>query len=121
MKFQIITMGKMRDKHFRSLTSTYIDRVQNYMPTEVIELREGRTLAEEGEAMVRATPAGSITVALSEDGTLLSSEQFAGWVEDWMIAGTRHVSFFIGSASGLDKEFKAGCQRRLSLSPMTFP
>lgn len=121
MKFQIITMGKMREKNFRVLTSGYIDRVQNYLPTEVIELREGRTIAEEGEAMARATPSGAITVALSEDGTLLTSEEFAGWVNDWMIAGTRHVCFFIGSASGLDPEFKAGCQRRLSLSPMTFP
>ncbi len=121
MKFQIVAMGKMREPNFRTLTSAYLDRLQNYMPTEELELREGRTLAEEGQAMSRATPAGAIAVALSEDGTRLTSEQFAGWIEDWMIAGTRHVSFFIGSASGLDGGFKASCQRRLSLSPMTFP
>ncbi|MBA2665116.1 MAG: 23S rRNA (pseudouridine(1915)-N(3))-methyltransferase RlmH [Bradymonadaceae bacterium] len=121
MKLAIVAMGKMRDANLRALTDEYLGRLQHYLPFEEVELREGRTLQDEATAMVGATPAGAITVALNEDGKSLTSEQFARWIEEWMIGGTRHVSFFIGSASGLDADFKRGCQRRLSLSPMTFP
>ncbi|MFU8803178.1 MAG: 23S rRNA (pseudouridine(1915)-N(3))-methyltransferase RlmH [Bradymonadaceae bacterium] len=127
MKLEIIAVGKMRDPHVRALCDEYKGRIGHYLPVDELEVREGksgdleRALSEEGEAMEKASSQGAVTVVMSEDGKALDSAGLASWVEDWMVSGTRHVSFFIGSAHGLDTEFKGRCQRRLSLSKMTFP
>jgi 23S rRNA (pseudouridine1915-N3)-methyltransferase len=127
MKLEIIAVGKIRDPHLRTLCDDYRGRIAHYLPVEELEIREGksssteRALEEEAEAMTRAASQGAITVAMSEDGKNPDSVEFARWLEEWMIGGTRHVSFFMGSAHGLEPSLKKSCQRRLSLSRMTFP
>lgn len=129
MKFEVVAVGKLRNDHFRALTDEYLGRIEHYVPVEEIEVRESRVtdqnvqkgLAEEAEGLAKAASEGAITVALDEGGKELTSRQLARWVDDWMVSGVRYVSFFIGSANGLDRQFRRGCQRRLSLSKMTLP
>ncbi len=129
MKFEIVAVGKLRNDHFRALTDDYLGRLEHYVPVEEIEVRESRLtdrnvskgLAEEAESLESAASEGAVSVALDERGKHLTSRELARWVDDWMVTGTRYVSFFIGSANGLDKNFRRGCQRRLSLSKMTLP
>lgn len=129
MKFEIVAVGKMRNDSFRNLTDDYLGRLVHYMPVQEIEVRESRVtsqnlqkgLMEEAEAMRSASSAGTISVALDERGKQLTSREFAGWVNEWMITGTRYISFYIGSANGLDPAFRGQCQRRLSLAKMTLP
>lgn len=129
MKFEIVAVGKQRNDHFRALTDEYLGRIEHYVPVEEIEVRESRItdqnvqkgLAEEAEALEKATSDGAVTIALDERGKELTSRQLARWVDDWMVSGRRYVSFYIGSANGLAPEFRRQCQRRLSLSKMTLP
>lgn len=128
MKLEIVAVGKLRNQHFRALTDDYLGRLGHYVPAEEIEVRESRSrgdvagaLAEEADALAGAASEGAVTVALDEGGKQLTSRQLAGWVDDWMVGGRRYVSFFIGSAEGLDADFRRRCQRRLSLSKMTLP
>lgn len=127
MKIEIVAVGKIRDPRLRDLCDEYRTRIGYYLPVEEHEVREGkngaleRALEEEAEGMERAASSGAVKVVMSEDGKSLDSVGFANWIEEWMIGGTRHVSFFIGSAHGFDPGFKRRCDRRLSLSKMTFP
>lgn len=129
MKLQIIAVGKLRDPHYRALTDEYMGRLEHYLPAEVIEVGEsrltdrdqGRGLAEEADAMRQATPDTAVTVAMDERGKHLTSRQLAQWINEWMIQGTHYVSFYIGSANGLDKAMREESQRRLALSKMTLP
>ncbi|AWV89297.1 23S rRNA (pseudouridine(1915)-N(3))-methyltransferase RlmH [Bradymonas sediminis] len=129
MKFEIVAVGKMRNDSFRNLTDDYMGRLVHYLPAEEIEVRESRLtsqnlqkgLVEEAEWMRSASSEGTIEVALDERGKQLTSREFAQWVNEWMISGTRYVSFYIGSANGLDPTFRGQCQRRLSLAKMTLP
>ncbi len=129
MKFEIVAVGKLRNDHFRALTDEYVGRIGHYVPVEEIEVRESRItdqnvqkgLAEEADSLRSAASEGAVTVALDERGKELTSRQLARWVDDWMVSGRRYVSFFIGSANGLDPELRRGCQRRLALSKMTLP
>lgn len=129
MKFEIVAVGKMRNESFRALTDDYIGRIARYLPVEEIEVRESRLvahdqqkgLAEEGDALWAAASSPTVSVALDERGEQLTSRQLASWVDEWMVSGTRVVSFFIGSANGLDPAFRRQCQRRLALSKMTLP
>jgi len=129
VKFEIVAVGKMRNDSFRNLTDDYMGRLVHYLPAEEIEVRESRLtsqnlqkgLIEEAEWMRSASSEGTIEVALDERGKQLTSREFAQWVNEWMISGTRYVSFYIGSANGLDPTFRGQCQRRLSLAKMTLP
>lgn len=129
MKFEVVAVGKMRNASFRDLTDDYLGRVEHYLPVEEIEVRESRVtsqnvskgLLEEAESLRSASAENTIEIALDERGKQLTSREFAGWVNEWMITGTRYVSFYIGSANGLDKGFRGQCRRRLSLAKMTLP
>lgn len=127
MKLEIVAVGKIRDPRLRALCDEYRTRIGHYLPIEEHEVREGksgaleRALEEEAEGMERAASSGAVKIMMSEDGKSLDSVGFANWIEEWMIGGTRHVSFFIASAHGFDPGFKRRCDRRLSLSKMTFP
>ncbi|QDG54226.1 23S rRNA (pseudouridine(1915)-N(3))-methyltransferase RlmH [Persicimonas caeni] len=129
MKFEIVAVGKLRNQHFRALTDDYLGRLEHYTPVEELEVRESRLtdrnvskgLAEEAESLENAASEGAVTIALDERGKHLTSRELARWVDDWMVTGTRYVSFFIGSANGLDANFRKSCRRRLSLSKMTLP
>lgn len=63
----------------------------------------------------------TVRVAMDERGELLTSAELSAWLEEWMLRGTRHVAFFIGSAHGLDPTLREECEHTLALSPMTFP
>jgi 23S rRNA (pseudouridine1915-N3)-methyltransferase len=129
VKVEIVAMGKLRNDHFRGLTDDYLGRLEHYVPVEEIEVRESKLtdrnvkkgLAEEAEALESAASEGAVSIALDERGKEISSRQLAKWVDDWMVSGIRYVSFFVGSANGLDKQFRRGCNRRMSLSKMTLP
>lgn len=129
MKLELVAVGKIRSAEYRALTDDYLARLARYMPVEEIEVRESRlvnqdlskALQEEADAMRAGSAQGTIRVALDERGRQLSSRELAGWLQDWMVSGTRYVSFYIGSANGLDPTFRKESQRRLSLSKMTLP
>lgn len=129
MKFEVVAVGKMRNDSFRNLTDDYLGRLEHYLPVEEIEVRESRLttqnlqkgLIEEAESLRSASSEGTIEVALDERGRQVTSREFAGWINEWMISGTRYVSFYIGSANGLDPAFRGQCRRRLSLAKMTLP
>lgn len=119
----------MRDGRLGELAREYRERLAHHLPVEDVEIREVRVsgndvagaLAEEAEAMQKASPDGALTIAMSEDGKQIDSAELAEWMDDWMVSGQRHVVFYIGSAHGLDRPFRRRCDRRLSLSNMTFP
>jgi 23S rRNA (pseudouridine1915-N3)-methyltransferase len=129
VKFEVVSVGKLRNDSFRDLTDDYLSRIARYIPVEEIEVRESRItgqnlqkgLIEEAESLRSASSEGTISVALDERGKELTSRQFSRWVDDWMVSGTRYVSFYIGSANGLDPTFRRDCDRRLALSKMTLP
>lgn len=129
MKISVVAMGKMRDARFGELATEYRERLSHHLPVEDIEVREVRVsgndvagaLADEAEGMRKASPEPALTIAMTEGGKQIDSAQLAEWMDDWMVGGQRHVVFYIGSAHGLDRQFLKSCDRRLSLSKMTFP
>ena len=129
MKFELIAVGKLRNSHYRALTDDYVERLSHYLQVEEIEVApsDKRThdvdagLEEEAEALRDASAEGAYEIALDEGGKEITSRQLAKWVDDWMIGGVRHVSFYIGSADGLDRSVRKASRRVWSLSKLTFP
>lgn len=130
MKIEIVAMGKVRDKHCKALVREYLGRLDHYVSSVThTELREVRAsggqvdvaLRQEADMMRARCQTDTVRVAMDERGELLTSAELSAWLEEWMLRGTRHVAFFIGSAHGLDPTLREECEHTLALSPMTFP
>jgi 23S rRNA (pseudouridine1915-N3)-methyltransferase len=79
-----------------------------------------RILKAEKSRLVAAIPADCVRIALDEHGKPLRTADLARKLAAW-IEGGRDVAFAIGSADGLDPDFKANADLLLSVSAMTLP
>jgi 23S rRNA (pseudouridine1915-N3)-methyltransferase len=79
-----------------------------------------RALADEGERLLAAVPAGAHVVALCESGKPWSTRDLAGKLEGWMRLGGP-VAFLIGGPDGLSGACVARANERWSLSNLTLP
>lgn len=127
MKTSIVAVGKLRDKSIKKLCRDYRGRLGHHIQVGTKEVRKAKgagaaqVMAEEGQNLLSATPAGALTVAMSAEGKQLSSRAVAQKLERWMVEGRKDVVFYIGGAHGLWPQLKDQAHHRWSLSKMTFP
>ena len=128
MKTIIIQVGKTVNKHFVAGISDYVERINHYMPFEVVtipELRNTKNLSEEqqkqaeGELILKLLQPSDTVVLLDEHGREFRSIEFARWLEQKQQTARRLV-FVIGGPYGFPQDVLARADERLSLSPMTF-
>lgn len=79
-----------------------------------------KAMAEEGERMLAALPAGAGAVALDVRGKGFSTEELARQLNRWLQDG-RDLALLIGGPDGLAPECLARAELRWSLSPLTLP
>lgn len=114
MRIVVAAVGKMRDRHLAAVCDEYLRRARRHLPIDVVEVERDRDLSAR-------LPAGAEVVALEAGGDRLSSAEFASYIGERMLRGTRAVAFLIGGADGLPADVVRRAQRRLSLSTLTFP
>ena len=124
MRLRIIWIGKTRDARLRALIDDYAERLAHFVRCEVTELRElGRTdkagIDKETKRISDALRPGSMTVLLDEGGTEWTSQELAAQVQGWEGSGIKEVAFVIGGPNGFAGDFKAGVDKRWSLSRLT--
>ena len=79
-----------------------------------------KTLDEEGEKILSIIKPHSYVITLEINGKMLSSEEFAGQINNLINDGIGEVIFVIGSSCGISKNVSKRADFRLSLSKMTF-
>jgi 23S rRNA (pseudouridine1915-N3)-methyltransferase len=79
-----------------------------------------RAVAEEGQKMQAAIPAGDHAVALDLSGAEWSTPQLGEALARWL-AGGRNVSLLVGGPDGLAPGCLARADERWRLSALTFP
>lgn len=128
MKTILILVGKTTDKHFQAGINDYVERINHYMPFELVtipELRNTKNLTEEqqktleGEQILRQLQPADTVVLLDEHGRELRSVEFARWIEQKRNTARRLV-FIIGGPYGFSPAVYARAAEQLSLSKMTF-
>lgn len=129
----ILCVGKLKEKFYTEAAAEYLKRLQRHCKCEIIELPEvrlsdnpsqaeiARALREEGENIRRKLPKGGAVVAMCIEGELLSSVALSETLTRWGTEGKTQVTFLIGGSFGLDQDLKKEADRRISMSPMTFP
>lgn len=118
IKVNIVCVGKIKEQFYRDAVAEYVKRLSRFCRAEICELSEGRSLEEEGEAILRRVR--GYVIALCVEGQKLSSMGLAARMKQLCDDG-REITFIIGSSCGLAEKVKAAARLKLSFSDMTFP
>ncbi len=96
-------------------------QLKEIKPVERSGSRSAETvMAQERVKIEAAIPKGSRIVALDERGRDLTTVQLSQHLQQWQQDG-HDVTFVIGGADGLDKEFKTHADMLLRVSSLTLP
>lgn len=133
MKITIACVGKIKEKFYRDAISEYEKRLGGYCRLEFLEVADEKTpegasaLAaeqikeKEAKRLLERIREDAFVCTLEIRGKRLSSEEFAGWMEQLMVSGISHVVFVIGGSLGLHELVRKRSNLALSFSDMTFP
>lgn len=129
MKVKLICIGKTGKKFLEDGENEYMQRVKHYVQIERVEipdLKNARKLTfeqikqMEGKEILSKLGSGEQLILLDERGSLLSSVEFANFVQQRFNAGGKALVFVIGGAYGFSPEVYEVAQGKISLSKMTF-
>lgn len=129
MKIKIIALGKIKEKFLKDGIDEFLKRLTPYASLEIIELipieikdenLTEKILAEEGEKILAQIKDTSYVVTLEICGKQLSSEDFAGKINEISVSGVSELVFVIGSSCGLADSVSQRADFKLSMSKMTF-
>lgn len=116
----------------RELYARYVGRIEAMRALgldglDLKEIDESRArdaaarIAQEGEALLAALPAGAVLAAFDERGKAASSQDFAQFLARERDAGRKALWFAIGGAEGLDPRLRAKARGVFSFGAMTLP
>ncbi len=133
MNIQIITVGKVKEKYISAGLDEFLKRLKPLAAIQISEVpdekapvglsakKEEQIKAREGERILRLVRPGQVVVALATEGTMLSSEELAGLIAGWGLAGKSDIAFVIGGSLGLARDVLERADFTLSFGRMTYP
>lgn len=126
MRIRIIWEGRTKDAHLRALQEDYRNRITKFNdlvvePTEPVRgaARGGSKTLSPGERRLLQKLQGSKKILLDERGRLWTSEEFARWLGQQAMYGTRELVFLVGGPDGFSAAFRKEADLLLALSRMT--
>ena len=126
MRIRILWEGKTKDPHQRALQSDLASRIEHFTGLTVEEISPARDAARRskgglsaGERSLLEKTRGSTRVFLDERGREWTSAEFAEWLGQQALRGTRELVFLVGGPDGFSAEFRKEADVLLALSRMT--
>ena len=97
-----------------------VEVAEERMPEDPSATEKTKTIAAEGERLLKQIPKDTYVIVLDVSGRNLSSEELASKFESLAVSGSGDITFIIGGAFGLSPAVIAAARERLSFSRMTF-
>lgn len=129
MKIRLFVVGKTAFDDLKIGESRYEQRLTHYCNYERItisDIKNPKALTQqqikekEGEMILAKIKPTDFVVLLDEQGTELSSVQFASWLTQKQMQQSSNLVFLIGGAYGFSPQIYNRAQYKLALSKMTF-
>jgi len=125
MRIRVIWEGKTKDEHLRALQEDYLARITRFSDITVQEMSpqrrsiaRGRKLSPTEQRWLEKLK-GSSKVVLDARGREWTSDEFAEWLGQRAVHGTREVAFLVGGPDGFSAAFRERADLLLSLSRLT--
>jgi 23S rRNA (pseudouridine1915-N3)-methyltransferase len=126
VRIRIIWQGKTKDAHLRALQADYQARIAHFCEVAVEEIPSARSAAASNvkklspaERRLMEKLGSSAKVFLDPRGREWTSEEFAEWLGQQALRGTRELAFLVGGPEGFSATFRKHADLLLSLSRMT--
>ncbi len=126
MRIRVFWEGKTKDPHLRALVTDYTNRIAKFTEITIEELPEARKSGSRSakkaspvETRMLEKMSNSTRVFLDPQGAEWTSKEFAIWLGDQGVHGTREIAFVVGAADGFSPAFRQHANVILSLSRMT--
>lgn len=126
MRIRIICEGRTKDAHLRALQADYRERIGHFNEVTVQELAAARRSGggdgnrlSAAERLLMKKLTGSCKVLLDPRGREWTSEEFAEWMGQQAVRGTRELAFLVGGPDGFSAAFRERADLLLSLSRLT--
>jgi len=126
MRIRILWEGKTKDLRLRAIQQDLAGRIEHFTGLSLEELparrgashsrKAGLTSAE--RAMLEKLH-GATKVLLDERGRERTSQEFADWLGQEALRGSRELAFLIGGPEGFSAAFREEADVLLALSRMT--
>jgi len=130
VKIQLWSIGKEHDPYIRDGMAVFQKRLQHYVDFEVKlipTVKQAASLSvpelkkQEAKIILDMLQPTDFLLALDEKGKMMTTVQFADFLQQRNNAGTRQLIILIGGAFGIDDALLQRAQLKMSLSPLTFP
>ena len=130
---KIIVVGKLKERFYEDAAAEYLKRLSSYAKVQVVQVADekaGENLSvkeaeqireKEAAAILKQIKPGEYVISLEIKGDRLSSEQFAGMLENLSLSGRPDITFVIGGSIGLGQSVFRRADRHISFSDLTFP
>lgn len=129
MKVTLLTVGKTEDAYIKEGIDKYLKRLKHYIRMEIADLPELKNTkaltadqqkAKEAEMILKKLTATDHVVLLDEQGSDLTSQQFANYIDKKAVGSVQNLVFIVGGPYGFDQTVYQRANDKLSLSRMTF-
>lgn len=126
MKCEFFFVGKTSEKYLQEGIEQYMNRLKHYLPVSITVISPGaggdpsKVIQTECNDLLSRLKPRDLLVVLDERGMSLSSIEFAGKIQQWMVQGYSRLVIIIGGAYGVNDEVRKRAQLVLSFSSFTF-
>ena len=133
MRIRVISKGKTKDANLRGLQANYVKRIAHFTDFAVEEIptdRPSRSVSKGRKRRAESTLSsaerrllerltGAYKVFLDSRGRQWTSGEFAEWLGQQAVRGTRDLAFLVGGTEGFSPTFRSEADLLLSLSTLT--
>jgi len=127
LRFELLCLGKTKEKYLDAGIRDYAGRLKHYIPADIKILKEKKArkgepdsiLIEKESEILLQNARNSFRVCLDRTGRKLDSVELAALLESWEMQGRKKISFIIGGPLGLSQTILDQADMVLSLSRLT--
>jgi len=130
VRIKCLWIGGIRNPALAGLEAEYIQRIQRFVPIEIVTVPEAKKvdprkhaaqLDREAQLLGKKIGSNSYLVSLDANGEEWTSEGFAGFFEKMMNRGSSEIIFLGGGYLGIPGVLLDRSDVSLSLSRLTLP
>jgi len=126
MRIRILWEGKTKDSHMRAIQEDLAGRIEHFIPLSLEEFPVLRGVQQFSQSALTSPESklleklrGATKILLDERGRERTSQEFADWLGQEALHGSKDVAFLIGGPDGFSAAFRAKADVLLALSRMT--